>query len=69
MPGIPSVAHPIPQDTIPEMYSCPFSSGHTNGPPESPWQASLSDPPAHIMESVSLKKANFLVLIYLREID
>ena len=59
-PGIPSVAHPMPQETIPEMYCCP-STSQTNGPPESPWQASLSEPPAQIMELVFLKPVKLIV--------
>merc|ERR1719347_1448469 len=49
-PGIPSVAQPTPQLTTPAMQdpSSP-SCSHTSGPPLSPWQASLSSPPAQIM--------------------
>ena len=55
-PGLLGRAHPIPQLTTPAMTALPLSL-QTNGPPESPWQASLPPTlgyPAQSMVSVIL---------------
>lgn len=47
-PGFPGLAHPIPQDTRPQITPL-----QDNGPPESPWQASFSSFSSRVQNWIS----------------